>query len=835
MALLKFGSLLKIAASGLTVEDVITEKAPSAVTQKEIEKKNADFLYFRARAISAGDQGPVEGQPNPNGNGDYFPRKELEASYHTFANRQLFLNHESDHPIKSIGKILDAYEVEDPETGEYYIECLAKIDRKLHPEMARKVETGELNTVSMGCSCEASMCSVCGTTIHTDNDEKCAHLDAGGILKEYTAEVDMPQYGIKRGNRIKAFSINSGLCFNELSIVNVPADPLAFIKTIIASNLKNKISKKASLDDTEKSHLQALLDTLDEATRTAIKAEFCACEMPKEEPKMSDKEVKPEVSASSQGSVDTILEKLNAMEYMRLATWMENKMVKAATVETAKVEAPAVVEPSKLAEAKVEEEKKTAVEAAIDNVKNSFLGKLFSNAVKKEIEKGANPAPVSKELRAEFTKAATPAESFWTLYRGDKKILRATLKTIFEETLADADIEKMATSEEYGKKLVETYKELGFVKTAKLLGVAFKVKEVSNSKVEMPAKGDFVKAGTETKADKEADKSNEAIDKKDQTEVGTHLDSSKPEGDKEASKKIAEIPGEEVKEVSVTETTPEEVKPTGDAPVVEDATPKMPETPEEHKSAFDKIDDKLVIADGIEARKDKETNEIVISDSMGQEVKRLPDGFGDDVPTVLKLLQAIVGADHKEEGVPVSPEAPKMEEPMPETPADAPVAEEPKAEEPAMAASKKDSITKEAEELQKKADELAKKEAELKKYEAKIHAEKFASALNARTERCKKIVEAMVEKDLLPMDEVVLNAELQKGATLLDARKTAVEAAINTKVKSLLAQDDAALAGVESTIKGLKKSASRLTTPLSLEYVVPTEEDDLKSIFDSMH
>ena len=133
MALHKTGSLIKIAATGLTLEDIVPVEKPKS-EQTVIEPRNAEFMYFRARAISAGDQGPEKGAPNPNGNGDYFPRKELEASYQTFAGRNLFLNHESDHPIKSIGKILDAYAVEDPQTGEYYIECLAKIDKSSTPK-----------------------------------------------------------------------------------------------------------------------------------------------------------------------------------------------------------------------------------------------------------------------------------------------------------------------------------------------------------------------------------------------------------------------------------------------------------------------------------------------------------------------------------------------------------------------------------------------------------------------------------------------------------------------------------------------------------------------------
>jgi hypothetical protein len=812
MALHKIGSLVKIAAAGVTLEDVVVERPPE---QKIIEPRNAEFLYFRARAISAGDQGPKKGSPNPNGNGDYFPRRELEASYETFRGRNLFLNHESDHPVKSIGKILDAYPVEDPETSEYYIECLAKIDRKLHPEIARMVETGELNTVSMGCSCEASMCSVCGITIHSDEDDKCDHLSPSGILKQHVAEIDMPEYGVQKGQPTLAYSINSGLSFNELSIVNVPADASATIKSIIASNLKSKISKKATLDDTEQEHLKTLLASLDEKA----KQDFCACVLPKEEKPMSDKVVEKKESEGS--DVNDVLSKINALEYIKLANWMEHKLSKASEKPVEKVS-------EKVEPVKVEEPKKdnTIVERALNAVKSSPLGKLFSNAVKREIETQAK-AEEKPSIRAEFTANDDIKQSHWSLFRGDRRILRATLGQLWDETdLNDKDHCAWATSEEYGHKLADTYQEFGFSKTAELLGLGYKKTEVSTEEKVSKPEGSFVKPGAETKADKEADKSQDALHKADETAVGEHLESSKPESDqkKEASEKKAD------------ESVIEDAAPPVDAPVVEDKPIDAPmvedadpaDAPELHESAFDKLDAGLTLSEGIVAKKDKETGDVVVTDASGMEVKRMPDGFGTDVPSVIKLLQSVLGLAPEHEDAPAGqpvPEEPKVEAPVVE---EAPVPEAHPEE--VMSASKKDSITK-------KAEELAAKEKEIQTKEAELNAKRFGSALAARTEHCKKVVAAMLQKDMLGIEQSDVDASLKQGKTLLAAREAALKSAVNRQVKTLLAMDEVALKAFEDSVNNvkIKKEASKsLTTPLHLSYRIPTEQDEISDIFDSM-
>jgi hypothetical protein len=818
MALHKIGSLVKIAAAGVTLEDIVVEK-PQA-EQKVIEPRNAEFLYFRARAISAGDQGAEKGVPNPNGNGDYFPRRELEASYSTFAGRNLFLNHESDHPVKSIGKILDAYPVEDPETGEYYIECLAKIDRKLHPEISRKVETGELNTVSMGCSCESSMCSVCGTVIHTDDDQKCAHLEPSGILKKHIAEVDIPEYGIQKGADTLAFSINSGLVFNELSIVNVPADASAFIKGIIASNLKNKISKNASLDATEQSHLKTILASLDDETKKKIQADFCGCTVPKEESKMSDK-----VTPTAENSNPSALSKLNALEYIEFAKWMEKKLEKTAEV-------PVKVEPVKTDE--------TILDKAIAAVKNSPLGKVFSTAVKKEIEKvskGGVEKAASTDVRAEFTKNEDFKKSSWALYQGDKQILKASVENLWDEDqLADEKYRSWTASASYGDKLVETFKKVGFAKTAEILGLGFKVAEKekhlkTETTVSKP-EGSFVKPGKETKEDKAADKTQDALHKADETEVGAHLESSKPESEKKeaAVEKKADFPGAEpaVEEPGMkVEEVPVDQKPE-DAPI----PPAKPgEAPmEAPKSAFDKLDDGIVIAEGMTAKKDPKTQEIVVTDAAGTEAKRMPDGFGLDVPSVMKLLQSILGvSEKKDEMAPATPEAPAAEEPKMEGPT--PVEEKPAevSKEEAYASHEKAAITK-------KAEELDKKEAALKAQEAEINAKKFSSLLQARTEHCKTVVALMLQKDMVNIEQSEIEVFIKGGSTLLDAREAALKKAVNKQVKTLLAMDDISLKSFEDGVKNVKirkEASSRLANPLHLNYTA-SEDHEVDDIFNSM-
>lgn len=267
MALNKFGSVHKIAAA-------VLEPKVTLEVEQIIESKKANAVYFRARAISAGDQGPEGVKWNFNGNLDYFSKKELLKAYKTFCGRSLFLNHDTSSPLKAVGKVLDSYPVEDPDTHEFYIECLARVDKALHPELAGMIENGDLNSVSMGASCGASQCSICAHTIHSDQDSKCAHLNRLG--QQFDAEVDLPEYSIKKGESTPAFCINSDLTFSELSIVSVPADSAALIKTVIAA-FSSRLKKTAAHNSSTSivAELDTLLGLLSPADREAVKAQIC--------------------------------------------------------------------------------------------------------------------------------------------------------------------------------------------------------------------------------------------------------------------------------------------------------------------------------------------------------------------------------------------------------------------------------------------------------------------------------------------------------------------------------------------------------------------------------
>lgn len=248
----KVGSLTKIAAA-------TTETPADLRIEQIIEPKKSNFVYFRSRSISAGDQGPKDIKWNYNGNLDFFSKKELLKAYKSFVGRNLFLNHDTSSPLKAVGRVVDAYPVEDPSTGEFYIETLARIDKELHPELASMVVNGDLNSVSMGASCGASMCSICGATIHSDQDQKCAHFSRLG--QKFEAELDMPEYSIIKGQEVPAFAINSDLTFSELSIVSVPADSSALIKTVIAS-FRNQLNKIAVQDSGEYQSLNSEIQAL---------------------------------------------------------------------------------------------------------------------------------------------------------------------------------------------------------------------------------------------------------------------------------------------------------------------------------------------------------------------------------------------------------------------------------------------------------------------------------------------------------------------------------------------------------------------------------------------
>lgn len=210
---------------------------------KKIAPKANDFLYFScvmmtaAEASGLNEDGSVKltksGEPvkvgfdtsegtwkwssnDPtilpfkNANGDIFPEEELLKAYKKWAYKPLCVDHKSSSVEFVRGFIVDTYYDRDRKR----VIALCALDKKNYPQLARQVETGYSNCVSMGTAVGRAICSEkgCHKVAKTEQDF-CQHM-------RYKSG-----YG----------EINVDLNPIELSIVVNGADPRAKIKHIIAA------------------------------------------------------------------------------------------------------------------------------------------------------------------------------------------------------------------------------------------------------------------------------------------------------------------------------------------------------------------------------------------------------------------------------------------------------------------------------------------------------------------------------------------------------------------------------------------------------------------------
>jgi len=218
--------------------NTLTEGSRKAISQFKTKvaglKKNItlsqDFMYIRTRAI-----GSLE-QWGPNQNGDGFPLKELQASYQTFIGKGNFIDHKSDDITKIRGLVVDAY----MNTEDGCVECLIAVDKMSHPQLVRDIDTGVVNSVSMGTRVGWSTCSVCGNVARTEPDY-CDHIKGykGMKISLYTNNADH-SFG-----KWAIHEVNHDLEFIELSWVAVPAFREANVLEKIAS-LKKAVDENSS-------------------------------------------------------------------------------------------------------------------------------------------------------------------------------------------------------------------------------------------------------------------------------------------------------------------------------------------------------------------------------------------------------------------------------------------------------------------------------------------------------------------------------------------------------------------------------------------------------------
>lgn len=172
-------------------------------------------LYTVTRAISA----------RINQNYDGFPAEELRKAYKTFLGKPVFVNHVNEDPSKARGRVVGARYVENGD--DKFIEVIQEVNAAKFPKVAKELVEGGLDSVSMGCSAERTICSFCGN-VAVGMFDMCAHvLNAKGRKLRRSAN------GATQD--VLVYEECRDLGFFELSYVFDPADETAVVSTVLTA------------------------------------------------------------------------------------------------------------------------------------------------------------------------------------------------------------------------------------------------------------------------------------------------------------------------------------------------------------------------------------------------------------------------------------------------------------------------------------------------------------------------------------------------------------------------------------------------------------------------
>lgn len=273
-----------------------------------------------------------------NNNLDSWSRGVIKKSYQTFIGSHNFVEHVQVEEL-SKGKIIDAVLRDIGES--LYVDILVATDRK-HKDLVEQILSGQMNSMSMGCSVDFTICTKCGH-VAADETEMCSHVkyEKGNTFFD------------DQGNKHRVAELcgheevgeTAGVTFIEASWVATPAFPGAVARnTIEIPSSENPeevpskwVEKSASLsltsafgmeDEDEESGeekpkeeaSESLLKKLDSVYEQAIIDRFknkLETEMKKEK---AQEKLYPPVSESSVGQNDTVIKEgklISTLEYTK--------------------------------------------------------------------------------------------------------------------------------------------------------------------------------------------------------------------------------------------------------------------------------------------------------------------------------------------------------------------------------------------------------------------------------------------------------------------------------------------------------------------------------------
>lgn len=147
-----------------------------------------------------------------NNNGDAFDETDLIKTHNRFVDTaHVFMQHVNKDPAKSIGKPVFSWYND----VMHRVELILRIDKNMANSVAivAKIENGDPIFVSMGCTVDYDVCSICGNAART-RSEYCDHL-------RYNMRKILPD-----GRQV--YALNPNPKFFDISIVARQADPTAF-------------------------------------------------------------------------------------------------------------------------------------------------------------------------------------------------------------------------------------------------------------------------------------------------------------------------------------------------------------------------------------------------------------------------------------------------------------------------------------------------------------------------------------------------------------------------------------------------------------------------------
>jgi len=172
-----------------------------------------------------------------NNNGDSWSRPVLLASYPTFVGGHNFLEH-VQVASKSKGRIIDA--VARDVGDSVYIDILVATNRK-HASLISDIKSGRLNTLSMGCTTDFTICTKCGH-VAVDETDLCDHVKVAK-LDTFLDERNERRIIAELCGHI-SHNETGGVNFIEASWVGIPAFTGAVMRNILQiANLDERESE----------------------------------------------------------------------------------------------------------------------------------------------------------------------------------------------------------------------------------------------------------------------------------------------------------------------------------------------------------------------------------------------------------------------------------------------------------------------------------------------------------------------------------------------------------------------------------------------------------------